>query len=520
MKGKTVVTLPTLPSSLSSIYTVVGELGRGAFSTVYKIKSKINQQYYCLKKINLKKTQDKYNEIHLLQSLSHNNLVKYISSINDDTGIYIIMEYCEYGDLYSLLHSVRKKRVFVNEDIIWDIAYQCLLALEYLQNKHIIHRDIKLLNIFLSKDKIVKIGDFGMSKLLANKEMKMSRVGTPLYLAPELVKKEKYDYKADIWSLGCSLYHLAKTVPPFNDENLIRLGYAIVNNQPEPLPDCYSHQLNQFIQTLMTKDKKIRPSANDSIKLIPDRIKTKYNSKVHKEIKVYNSRSAIESPRQNILSNHFGHISNYSTSTSSNHNSSKGGGLGTAGKMFNKICCKKKSDIFRQTNRNFFLNHSINSNSSDAHNNGMTGFFMSKTLGGTQEGFFKPAKIALKTNNIQNIKIEDNQVKSIEIEKKDEDITISKKENKTSTGFYKPNLNFTKFSMMKMKPSSNKQLMQNEPSIEEDDTNQFRHRTGATQVIFPKIKKENTKYNIFRTTFTACLNPSFNRKVLTIHDLG
>ena len=270
----------------------------------------------------------------------------------------------------------------------------------------------------------------------------------------------------------------------------------------------------------MTKDKKLRPSASDSIKLIPDRIKTKYNSKVHKEIKVYNSRSTIESPRQNILSNHFGHISNYSTSTSSNHNSIKGGGLGAAGKMFNKICCKKKSDIFRQTNRNFFLNHSINSNSSDAHNNGMTGFFVSKTLGGTQEWFFKPAKIALKTNNIQNIKIEDNQEKSIEIEKKDEEIT--KKENKTSTGFYKPNLNFTKYSMMKKKPSFNKQLLQNEPSIEEDDTNQFRHKAGATQVIFPKIKKDNYNkdYNLFRTTFTACLNPSFNRKVLTIHDLG
>lgn len=537
MKGKNIFTLPTLPSSLSSIYTVVGELGRGAFSTVYKIKSNINQQFYCLKKINLKKTQDKYNEIHLLQSLSHNNLVKYISSINDDTGIYIIMEYCEYGDLYSLLHSVRKKKVFVNEDIIWDIAYQSLLALEYLHNKHIIHRDIKLLNIFLSKDKIVKIGDFGMSKLLANKEMKMSRVGTPLYLAPELVKKEKYDYKADIWSLGCSLYHLAKTIPPFNDENLIRLGYAIVNNQPEPLPECYSHQLNQFIQTLMTKDKKLRPSASDSIKLIPDRIKAKYNNKVHREIKVYNSRTAIESPRQNILSNHFGHISNYSTSTSSNHNSIKGGGLGIAGKMFNRICCKKKSDVFRQTNRNFFLNHSINSNSSDAHNNGMTGFFMSKTLGGTQEGFFKPVKIALKTNNIQNIKIEENKDKSIEIEKKDDEMPIPKQENKTCTGFYKPNLNFTKFSMMKMKPSSNKQLIENEPSIEEDDTSQFRHRAGATQVVFPKIKKDNTQYssktilsnksnkeykeyNLFRTTFTACLNPSFNRKVLTIHDLG
>ena len=129
----------------------------------------------------------------------------------------------------------------------------------------------------MAKDKVIKIGDMGMSKLLTKKEMKMSRVGTPLYLPPELVKKERYDYKADIWSLGCSLYHLAKTVPPFNDENLIRLGQAIVNEQPPSLPDCYTDKLFQFVLKLMTKDKHKRPSATEAIDLIPDRIKNKYN---------------------------------------------------------------------------------------------------------------------------------------------------------------------------------------------------------------------------------------------------
>jgi NIMA (never in mitosis gene a)-related kinase len=191
------------------------------------------------------------------------------------------MEFCEYGDLYSLLHSVRKKKVYVNEEIIWDIAYQSLLALEYLHSANIIHRDIKLLNIFMAKDKTIKIGDMGMSKLLSKKEMKMSRVGTPLYIAPELVKKEKYDYKADIWSLGCSLYHLAKTVPPFNDENLIRLGQAIVNEQPPSLPNCYTEKLFQFILKLMTKDKFKRPSATEALELIPDKIKVKYSEKTN-----------------------------------------------------------------------------------------------------------------------------------------------------------------------------------------------------------------------------------------------
>ena len=265
------------PEEITTKYEIIQEMGRGAFSTVYKIKSKLDNNIYCLKKINIKKTPDKTNEINILSKINHPNLVQYISSCSDDEGIYIIMEFCIYGDLYSLLHMVKKKKVYVNEDIIWDIAYQCLLGLEYLHSQHIIHRDIKLLNIFMSKNKSVKIGDMGMSKILSNKEMKLSRVGTPLYLAPELVRKEKYDYKADIWSLGCSLYHLARTVPPFNDENLIRLGQAIVNDNPSSLPSCYSDKLNFFINKLMTKDKKLRPSASEAILLIPDKTKNKFD---------------------------------------------------------------------------------------------------------------------------------------------------------------------------------------------------------------------------------------------------
>ena len=265
------------PEEITSKYEIIQEMGRGAFSTVYKIKSKIDNNIYCLKKINIKKTPDKANEINILSKLNHPNLVQYISSYSDDEGIYIIMEFCFYGDLYSLLHMVKKKKVYVNEDIIWDIAYQCLLGLEYLHSQHIIHRDIKLLNIFMSKNKSVKIGDMGMSKMLSSKEMKLSRVGTPLYLAPELVKKEKYDYKVDIWSFGCSLFHLAKTVPPFNDENLIRLGQAIVNDNPSSLPSCYSEKLNFFINKLMTKDKKLRPSATEALLLIPDKTKEKFD---------------------------------------------------------------------------------------------------------------------------------------------------------------------------------------------------------------------------------------------------
>ena len=272
-------TIDNFPKEISSRYEIIQEIGRGAFSIVYKVKSKEDNNIYCLKKINMKKTKDKENEINILSNLDHPNLIKFFYSFSNEEGIFIIMEFCEYGDLFSLLQSVKKKKVYVNEEIIWNVAIQTLLGLEYLHSKQIIHRDIKLLNLFMTKDKTIKIGDMGMSKHVEEGEMIISRVGTPLYIAPELVKKEKYDYKIDIWSFGCSLYHLAKTSPPFNEENLIKLGDLIINEQPEHLPTCYSDKLYDFILKLMTKNKNKRPSANEALKLIPEKIKNKLNNK-------------------------------------------------------------------------------------------------------------------------------------------------------------------------------------------------------------------------------------------------
>lgn len=292
------------PKEISSKYEIIQEIGRGAFSIVYKVKSKENNNIYCLKKINTKKTKDKENEINILSNLSHPNLIKCFFSFYNSENIYIIMDFCEFGDLFSLLQSVKKKKVFVNEDIIWNIAIQVLVGLNYLHSKKIIHRDIKLLNLFMTKDKKIKIGDMGMSIIFDEEELIHSRVGTPLYIAPELVKKEKYDYKIDIWSLGCSLYHLAKTVPPFTDENLIKLGNSIINEQPSNLPICYSNELYEFILRLMIKNKDQRPSALEALELIPEKIKKKfynnYNIYTAKKKKFkYENGKLIE--KQNII---------------------------------------------------------------------------------------------------------------------------------------------------------------------------------------------------------------------------
>ena len=417
------------PEEILSKYEIIQEMGRGAFSTVYKIKSKSDNTIYCLKKINIKKTPDRKNEVNILSKLNHPNLVKYISSYEDEEGIYIIMEFCIYGDLYSLLHIVKKKKVYVNEEIIWDIAYQCLLGLEYLHSNQIIHRDIKLLNIFMSKNKIVKIGDMGMSKILDKKEMKLSRVGTPLFLAPELIKKEKYDFKADIWSLGCSIYHLAKTIPPFNDENLVKLGQAIINDNPPKLPECYSEELGNFINKLMTKNKKHRPTAAEALELIPSKIKDKFENENNLNKKNINNNKILKN-NMNINANNKDKNDKKNISNSEQINKKKNDEnkiILDGQKSLNKQSNLKGSNnelISGQTFYKFFrknsgktdrkhktsilgLNKGYNISSSTFDTKNMNSILiMSKTMGGTKEGFFRHNNKNISRINPSSIKEE------------------------------------------------------------------------------------------------------------------
>ena len=549
------------PEEITSKYEILQEMGRGAFSTVYKIKSKIDNNIYCLKKINIKKTPDKTNEINILSKLSHPNLVQYISSCSDDEGIYIVMEFCIYGDLYSLLHMVKKKRVYVNEEIIWDIAYQCLLGLEYLHSKHIIHRDIKLLNIFMSKNKSVKIGDMGMSKIISNKEMKLSRVGTPLYLAPELVRKEKYDFKADIWSFGCSLYHLARTIPPFNDENLIKLGQSIINENPAPLPSCYSDKLTYFINKLMTKDKKLRPSASDALLLIPDKTKEKFdisnypnikrmnsnvnNDKNNKKIK--NNKSNNKDANSKIINN--GNLFNNNKNIDNNRSNEL-----ISGQTFYKYFRKNSDKTDRKKSQNF-IGSKIGTTTSSQNilfdsKNMNSYLLMSKTMGGTKEGFFKHKNILYSAGPINKEKEHKQIFNNFDINTffpVEEQKTIDKKDNTIKLNnnisnndiIKKENINEYKPLIIKSEAIENNKSYSNKEKILIDAKIQIKNNkinnnnsedknTNANiNRNFNNIKKNKTNNNIlvnsilnFNINNSKNMNNFFNKKSVNKNKSG
>lgn len=194
-------------------FEILEELGRGTFGVVYRVKHIGTQNYYVIKKITTsmmshKAQQQAMKEVNILKSIDHINVIRYYGSFLEKNYLYIVMEYAEGGDLHRLLRKNRAENKKFSERDLWMFAYEISLAINVLHNKNIIHRDIKCLNLFLTRENRIKLGDMGQSKITSPiAQMHATRVGTPLYLAPELVKQTAYDFKVDIWALGCVLYH-------------------------------------------------------------------------------------------------------------------------------------------------------------------------------------------------------------------------------------------------------------------------------------------------------------------------
>lgn len=136
------------------------------------------------------------------------------------------MEYAEKGDLTKQIRKARDSNAPIPEEFIWLIAFQICMGVGYLHSLKTVHRDLKCMNIFLTKDNVIKIGDFGVSKMSfeprfdAASASKAGRAGTPMYLSPEVIRQNPYDFKIDSWAIGCCLYNLATLEPPFQSENL------------------------------------------------------------------------------------------------------------------------------------------------------------------------------------------------------------------------------------------------------------------------------------------------------------
>ncbi|KAA6362949.1 MAG: putative protein kinase domain protein [Streblomastix strix] len=164
-----------------------------------------NQKIYIVKEINIslmgkKEKEESINEIRVLSKLQHPNIVSYRESFVEKGLLCIVMDYADGGDLFQRIQ--KQKGQFMPEDEILNYFVQIYLAIKHVHDRKILHRDIKLQNIFLTSKNIVKLGDFGISRMLSStREMAKTVIGTPYYLSPEICKDEKYSFKSDIWSV-------------------------------------------------------------------------------------------------------------------------------------------------------------------------------------------------------------------------------------------------------------------------------------------------------------------------------
>nr|XP_014426941.1 serine/threonine-protein kinase Nek8-like [Pelodiscus sinensis] len=202
------------------------------------------------------------NECQVLKLLNHPNIIEYYENFLEDKALMIAMEYAPGGTLAEFIH--KRCNSLLDEDTILHFFVQILLALHHVHTKQILHRDLKTQNILLDKHRmIVKIGDFGISKILSSKSKAYTVVGTPCYISPELCEGKPYNQKSDIWALGCVLYELASLKRAFEAANLPALVLKIMSGTFAPISDRYSPDLRQLILSMLNLDPSKRPQLNE-----------------------------------------------------------------------------------------------------------------------------------------------------------------------------------------------------------------------------------------------------------------
>ncbi|OMJ92638.1 hypothetical protein SteCoe_4509 [Stentor coeruleus] len=251
----------------SSKYTEMRTIGKGSFGHAFLVKNNLTKKQYISKKIDItgmspediKKVEQ---EVILMQRFSHPHIVKYIESFTTEADIIIIMEYCAGGDLAQLVSYHKSISTPFPEATLLEWLGQLSSALEHIHSLKIIHRDIKPSNVFMTSGGKLKLGDFGVSKILEHtNDVAVTQIGTPLYMSPEVCNSMPYTNKSDIWALGCVLYEMASFERAFTANSLVALAMQIIESEPIPIPKIYSAKLSKLIDKMLLKNPARRPTA-------------------------------------------------------------------------------------------------------------------------------------------------------------------------------------------------------------------------------------------------------------------
>ena len=352
-------------------------LGKGSFSTVYLVRRKEDKKIYALKsvileKLNKKEQQNSVNEVRILASVNHPNVIGYKEAFWDDSQntLNIVMEYADDGDLQTKITKMRKEGGMFQENIIWSYSIQMIEGLKALHDKKIMHRDLKSANIFLVKDKHqCKIGDMNVSKVIKEKEL-LTQTGTPYYASPEVWRDEPYSYKSDLWSIGCVIYELCALRPPFKGKDLDELFMNVCKGKVERINRMYSENLWKMILMLLQVDVNKRCDCDKFLnsKLITRKIQEMKNeNKDYKNLeknKDINDGDLLETIR-------FDNIFDIKRQLPTKKNYSNTNAVISSAKNNKKTNKKKDSNISNNTNNTYNTNNDEKNKSNKNINNNL-----------------------------------------------------------------------------------------------------------------------------------------------------
>jgi len=250
------------------IFTIIQPLGKGAFGEVYKALNNKDGEIVALKIMALEGDEEVGSleqEVAIMKRCKCPYIVNFIGAWLKDDYIWIAMEFCGGGGVLDIMKALD---ITLTEDQICVVIRETLKALEYVHAQNLIHRDIKAGNILLNHKGQCKLADFGVSYIMdATMDKAKTILGTPYWMAPEVVKDDNYNFKADIWSLGITAIEMAAGKPPYHKEPGMNVLLQLPKRDPPTLPseieDDFSEDFKDFIACCLIKDYAKRPSAKE-----------------------------------------------------------------------------------------------------------------------------------------------------------------------------------------------------------------------------------------------------------------
>ncbi|CAN0461992.1 unnamed protein product, partial [Ectocarpus sp. 12 AP-2014] len=243
-------------------YQIGQEIGRGGFGVVFQALNTATGDFVAVKRMEMDSVKldagaSIKGEIDLLKKLNHPNIVQYIDTIQTTEHLHIVLEIME-----SSLSAMCKKFGNFSESLTAIYMTQVLEGLKYLHDQGVLHRDIKGANILTTKRGLVKLADFGVAMKLSDKQaFDVDVVGTPYWMAPEIIEMTGTTTACDVWSVGCTIIELLEGKPPYFDLPQMTALYKIVQDDHPPLPDGTSQALRDFLLQCFKKQAQMRKSS-------------------------------------------------------------------------------------------------------------------------------------------------------------------------------------------------------------------------------------------------------------------